>query len=254
MTRLTSLFLIVIFLVCLVLGILGGFLLKPPPIQITETPTFTPKVIDPVARILVLGVKNFEDEVLYLESVWQVTVLKTSNAAENNLEVILVARYPFSAGQGRKPWELQYLEPHPPIPFPSIYLDNLHAFELLNTNQLIKRSDFYFDEVIVVDEYAINYLLELTNLNPALPPDPPGEDTFVKPWDAPLTALDLQNKILQALCGSPHHILNRANFEHIFDLLAAHMKTTLSPEEIIAFWQVHINLPNTPTITCKIYP
>ena len=126
----------------------------------------------------------------------------------------------------------------------------INAFYLAENH---KQSESY-NEVVVLDEYAMNYVIELTNINPQLPPVPPTESTFCKPWDDPQHCHDIQHNILETLCAPPQNILEYTNFIRVFDLVSDHLKATLSQNDILDFWQINFGLDTPPTISCKIYP
>jgi hypothetical protein len=254
MSKLTSLFLIIIFFICLFVGIYLGGIVKPPdepPPPILPEPS---NGIIPIGSVLVLGVNNFEDEKIYLESIWLARISTNSDTKGNHVEVDLVGLYPLSAGQVTNPNQSQYVVPHPPINFPKAYLDDLNARELLNTVPILNRTDFFFEDVVVLDEYGMNYIIELTNINPQLPPPPPTESTFFNPWEDPQHAHDIQHNILEIICDPPQNILKYTNFTRVFDIMPHHIVSTISPDDILALWQVNINLNTPPTISCNIFP
>lgn len=254
MSKLTSLFLIIIFFICLLVGVYIGRIANPstPETIPTLTPATNPSIT--IGSILVLGMNNFEDEQIYLESAWVATINAISHDNGNQIEVVLVGLYPLSAGQLTSAKQSQYLIPHQPIVFPKAYLENLHAFELLNSIPILNRVDIFFNDVVIVDEFGMNYIIELTNTNPQLPPPPPTENTFCRPWDNPQHAQEIQHNILETLCAPPQNILEYTNFIRVFDLVPNHLVSTLSQEDILALWQVNINLNTPPSISCKIFP
>ena len=139
MTKLTSLFLIIIFFLCLLVGIGIGVSVTPPPTP-TPPPTSTPIECELLASILVLGIQDFDNEELYLESAWQVIILKTPLHEGDYIEVVMLPKYPLTPGQVTNPNHNKYLEPHDPIPFPRDYLENLYSFDLLNAIPLVNLS------------------------------------------------------------------------------------------------------------------
>jgi hypothetical protein len=251
MTKLTSLFLIIIFFLSVFIGITVGFTFKQG--QVTPTPTSTTcsVSVDTVGSLIVIGVNDFNAEEIYLESAWFVTINRTQQASEILIEVLLVSAYPLTAGQNPSPSQAQYLEEHPAIVFPREFLNNLEDSTPLQTLAIFKQP--IYQDVIVIDEYAMNYIIELTNANPVLPP--PTDTTFPKPWEDPPMALLIQHNLLQNLCSPPQNILEYQNFTQVFNLFPDHFKSTLTPEDILAFWQVYVTNQTSPvTVTCSIYP
>jgi hypothetical protein len=242
MSKLTSIFLILIFLVSLILGILLGGEVSPPDPTSTAPVPISKNIT--ISTVLVLGVNNFEDN--YLESVWIATLSRSQVNGENIIELILVSVYP---GGGLD----EFLTPHQPIPFPEAYLYNLEAFELLNSLPVLQGTDIYFQDVVVIDEFGMNYLIALNNLNPT-PEQAPFENTFILPWDDPQRSHTMQRNILETLCAPPQNLLQYENFLKVFNLSPHHLKTTLATEEIVLYWLTNINLEPPPTINCFIYP
>ena len=120
---------------------------------------------------------------------------------------------------------------------------------------MLNQTDNFFQHVIVLDEYAMNHLIALTNLNPQLPVQAPTENSFIHPWDDPQRSHEMQHNILETLCAPPQHILNYDNFLLGFTIIPAHLKTNLSNELIVESWFTKINLVTPPpTISCSIYP
>jgi hypothetical protein len=253
MTKLTSLLLIIIFFISLFVGIVIGVIVKPQDSTPTPTTKISSEPIEPIGIFLVLGVENFDDEVLSLESAWHVTINRTPLDGESYIEVVLVAKYPFAASQVTSTSQEIYLKQHPPIQFPRYYLDNLNSSELFNSIPVLNRSEIFFEHVIVLDEYAMNYIINLSNAKPQAPP-PMSETTFCKPWDDPAHALSRQRNILVNLCSHQENILEYNNFMHVFELFPSHMKSTLSQEQIMDFWQEYVQPTPRPIIECKIYP
>lgn len=251
MSKLTSLFLIIIFFICLFVGIyLGGIAKSPdePPPPILPEPS---NGIISIGSVLVLGMNDFEEEKIYLESAWLARISTISHTEGDRIEVLLVGLYPLSSGQVTNPTQTEYVVPHPPIEFPKAYLDNLSDFELLKTVPILNRTDIFFNDVVVLDEYGMNYIIELTNINPQLPPPP---STFINPWEDPQHSHDIQHNILEIICDPPQNILKYTNFTQVFDIMPNHVVSTLSPNDILALWQVYINLDTPPAISCNIYP
>jgi hypothetical protein len=253
MTRLTSLFLIIIFFLSLFIGITVGVTFKQGQKTPTPTTASSPIANETIGSLLVLGVNNFEDEEIYLESAWQVILSKTQRDGNETIDVVMVSIYPPANNKASEPNIRPYLEPHPPISFPKSYLEDLSVFNVLNRIPILNRSEIYFQDVIVIDEYAMNFIIELTNSEPVLPPDSINENSFIKPWEAPQEALDLQRNILDTLCSPPQNILSYANFIHVFSLYPEKFKTNLTIEEIIGFWQLHFDKPIPPVVNCRIY-
>jgi hypothetical protein len=253
MSKLTSLFLIVIFLICLFIGIFLAEYIDPDNLETTPTPTLTPTIppeikIDPV---LILGMTNFEDEQIFLESAWHATFSSNSRDDGYQINIDLFAIYPPSAGSMTDSNLTQYHIAHPPIVFPKAYLDNLDVREFIKTNPLLNQSDVFFEDVVVLDEYAMNYIIELTNTNPILPPT---GSSFCNPWDDPQNCHDIQHHILETLCSPPQNILRYTNFIRVFDVVPNHLKSTLSQDRILSLWQLSTNLNTPPQISCDIFP
>jgi hypothetical protein len=251
MSKLTSLFLIIIFFISLFVGIIIGVTMNEAKTTATPTQLITTPGIVQIGSVLVLGVNNIEDEIIYLESAWLASIRAKSNNEGNYIEVDLVGLYPLSVGQVTSPNQSQYTDPHPPIEFPKAYLDNLDARELLNTIPVLTWTDFYYQDVVVLDEYGMNYIIELTNINPQFPPP---HSTFINAWEDPQLAHDVQHNILETICAPPQNILAYTNFTRVFDIMPAHLVSTLSPNDILALWQVNINLNTPPTVSCSIFP
>jgi hypothetical protein len=251
MSKLTSLFLIIIFFVFLTLGIIIGGIVKPPPEE-----TITPSLPEPtngttvLFTALVLGVNNFEDENIYLKSAWVATISSISDFEGNRIEAFLVGVYPMSPEQVTTQSQRQYIVPHPPIELPKSYLDNLFDTEILKTVPVLNRTDIFYEDVVVLDEYGMNYIIELTNLNPQFPPP---LAAFTNPWENPEHAHDIQHNILESICDPPQNILQYTNFTRVFDIMPDHIVSTSSQLEIESLWQVNINLNEPPTITCNIH-
>lgn len=256
MTKLTSLFLIIIFIVSLFIGIAVGVSVKVG--QITPTPTNTkpPITSKSIGSILVLGVTNFDDEEIYLESAWVVSISKYQAVTGNLVEALVVGHYPVAPGQSQMndPNKKDLLSKHEPIVFPRAFLEDISNFNLLNSLPVIDLSNIYFQDVVIIDEYAMNYLVELAKPEPQIPPAPVTENTFVKPWNNPLAAQNVQTTLLSFLCAPPHYILRQDNFVRVFDLLPGHFKTTVSIEDVINFYRSDILESSETTINCSIIP
>jgi hypothetical protein len=254
MQKLTSLFLIIVFLIFLAIGILiGGFF---PGGDRTVTPTVEETVITviPTRTILVLGVNNFVDEEIFLESAWKVTIHQSYRRGVSYFDVVLESLYPVHSNPETYSNPDPYLTAHDPILFPRAYFENLKLFAPLYTIPAVNCSEFFFEEVIVIDEYAMNFLIELTKANPTLSPPPPTVETFQKPWDNPQASHDLQHETLITLCSPTLNILREDNFARVFDLIPEHFKTTISVEDIINFWWDNFDLPSPPSVNCQIFP
>lgn len=251
MSKLTSIILIIIFIVSLIIGITIGAIV---PDSGGETPTWQPPGPGNISTVLVLGVNNFVDPEIYLESAWLVTVSQTQRNGENFIDLVLVAIYPGTTQQFTNPGQNIYLERHNPMVFPKAFLTNLQAKELLYSLPVMVGSEIYFQDVVVLDEYAMHYLIALTNLNPVLPELGGERNAFILPWNHPKRAHTMQHNILETLCAPPQNLLKYQNFLLGFDLIPNHLKTTLNNPRIVAFWQANVNLDPLPTINCGIYP
>lgn len=257
MNKLTSLFLIAIFFLSLCAGIVIGSSIVGgggETLVATYTAVQASSTNQTLASILVLGVNGIENDVIYLESAWLITILQSEIEDQASLDVIMVALYPISSEQVSNPGQSIYVKPHEPIVFPKEYLGSMETIQLLNAVPLLNRSDIYIEEVIVVDEFAMNYIIALTNTNPDYSQAEPTENTFLKPWDDPETVLQIQHNILETLCSPPQNLLKYEHFSQVLGLSTDHYRSTLSAEEIISLWQVIINLDPPPTVECEIYP
>ena len=251
MSKLTSIILIIIFIVSLIVGILIGITVDPEPPD--PTPWQPP---DPsnISTVLVLGVNNFVDPEIYLESAWIATISQSRRNGEDFVALALVAIYPGSAQQFTDPELGEFLQPHEPMIFPKLFLSNPFARELLYSLPVMVGTEIYFQDVVVVDEVALNYLIALTNLNPVLPVQAPPDGSFLLPWDDPQRSHLMQHNILETLCAPPQNLLSYENFLQAFTLIPNHLRTTLSNPRIVAFWQSNINVDPAPTIDCGIFP
>ena len=182
------------------------------------------------------------------------TVSQSQRNGEKFVDLALVAIYPGSAQQFTNPELGEFLQPHDPMVFPKLFLSNLSAKELLHSIPVMLGTEIYYQDVVVLDEFAMNYLIALTNLNPVLPVQAPPEGSFILPWDDPPRAHLMQHNILETLCAPPQNLLRYENFLQAFNLIPNHLRTTLSNPRIAAFWQANFNLGPLPTINCGIYP
>ncbi|MEN8243015.1 MAG: hypothetical protein ABFS17_13945 [Chloroflexota bacterium] len=253
MSKLTSIILIIIFIVSLIVGVSIGLSVAPGEGSDPE-PWSTPDTPNLISTVLVLGVNNFVDPEIYLESAWIVTISQSQRSGGNFIDLTLVAIYPGNAQQFTNPEQSEFLQPHDPMAFPKLFLGNPSARELLYSLPVMVDTEIYFQDVVILDEFAMNYLIALTNLNPVLPVQPPPEGSFLLPWDDPQRAHLMQHNILETLCAPPQNLLNYENFLQAFTLIPNHLRTTLSNPRIVAFWQSNINLDPAPTINCGIYP
>ena len=134
MTKLTSVILIIIFAVSLIIGITVGISFENAKTTPTPTVWTAPQTGHSIGTLLVLGVNNFTDEEIYLESAWLVTITQSHSDGGNFLDVILVGIYPGAPGGFSNSTQSEYLQPHAPIVFPRAYLNNLNAYQMLNTD------------------------------------------------------------------------------------------------------------------------
>lgn len=254
MSKLTSLFLIIIFFISLIVGIIIGGTVTEAQTTVTPSPGKSPDPSNTIGSVLFLGASSLEDEQIYLESAWIATINTSKDVGGNKIEIVLVAIYPSPPGEITPPNQNQYTTPHQPIMFPKDYLNNPKNFEPLHAIPVLNRTDIFFEDVVIVDEYGMNYIIALTNADPQLPPPPPTEATFCQPWDDPQHAHDLQHNILETLCAPPQNITEYTNFIRMFDLIPNHLVSTYSQEEILDLWQENIKPNSPPTISCKIFP
>ena len=186
-----------------------------------------------IGTLLVLGVNNFTDEEIYLESAcgyYHPITQRGGKFPRCNLG----RHYPVAVGQFPNSPQSKYLQPHAPIVFPRDYLNNLNDFQLLNTIPKV----YEYRQLLSARDYlgrirGANYLIALTNLNPQLPVQAPTENSFIRPWNDPQRSYEMQDNILETLCAPPQHILNYDNFLLGFTIIPSLLKTTLSNELIV---------------------
>ncbi len=241
-----------LFSVFLILGVIVAKMISDgmdtPPTLPTPTPTaVSPAPKSQIPVFLVIGVNQFSSNQTYLESAWLISITPEMADGLNKLNIILVGIYPVTPEMVSNP-DLGYLaNTHAPIPI------DLQNIDSLSSMALFTGYETSWDEVIVLDEYAMNGIIHLGDRNAAHQIPTPSPNLFTKPWDSPAASFEMQSGILENLCNNPHAYLQFQTLQDILSLYPNHLQSTMEASKLSNLWQVYTNGDKT-VIYCDPYP
>jgi hypothetical protein len=223
-----TVFFIFVFSMSLFIGVSIGKMMqkeKEPSLE-EETQILTPKSLE-THKILIAGVDDLTYSQARLESVW------LAEFAEGSLEISLRPLYPVAS----TPNHYSYLIPHDPIYVSTTDLEGLRSVELLRAQNVD------WSDVIMLDEWAMDILIE-TTMDDIQSVSSPGDlvtSSLPKVWEDPNAALYLQENIVQFLCEHVGPFAKQESILYLMALIPNHIKSTLSRDDILNQWELWID-------------
>ena len=178
-------------------------------------------------QILIIGVDSLSSPLAKLESAWLVTIEEFSA----NLE--LKSYYPIPSDSNLFPYHIS----HEPI------LISTGDFEALRLNEILSKQNVYWTDVVMIDEFMLDAIVELAGTNQPTTPDP--NDTVAsslpKVWENPGTAYLQQENLLRFLCDNTNPFSNLENIMFLLSFMPDHIRSTLSTDDLMLQWQLWSN-------------
>lgn len=175
--------------------------------------------------ILIAGVETLETPRSVLESAWLLSY------QEDIMELKLTPLYPVAETAHL----FEYLGPHPPI---MVSTENLDEFKTL---PVLTGQGVSWDDVILIDEYALNMIIETTSAVPNLASPKKVAQTLEKAWIDPDKTLAQQKNIITYLCSHPKPFGNLESIQNLLNLIPNHIHTTLTEDYLLSQWQFLTN-------------
>jgi hypothetical protein len=234
MARLKNLFFLIVFVLCLYIGISIGKMMADDPLLMTETqnPFIASQVEE---KFLIAGVDDFTQPLARLESVWLVTLRADSSQIE------LLPLYPVSNAPHLK----TYLTRHDPILVPT------DDFDVLRGIEVIRKQEVDWSGMIMLDLIGLNMVVEIAGErhNPDSNHHDGKNNDLPKVWETPDIALQKQKNIITFLCGNSKPFSLHENIKYLIEFIPDHFKSTLSIEDLWQQWQLFSNI--NFNLTCQ---
>ncbi|NIW44821.1 MAG: hypothetical protein GWN14_08730 [candidate division Zixibacteria bacterium] len=238
----------ILFILSIIAGIILGKMITDGGIEPTPTPTPPQEIIPEVNdTILFIGVNSLEAETPLLEGAWLATLSMNNNHDDNIIQILLITLYPILPEHVNSLEKAYLAEPHAPIQIDPNHLEKFREIKpIFDTDQ-------EWTHIIVVDEYAMNLIISLTNPNLSLPIPAPSPNTFIKSWENPVGAYQQHRAIIKTLCEEPENFALYNTILEIVNLNNSHLKTNLTKEGLIQIWQL-VNYSVGKNVECKPFP
>jgi len=214
--------------------------LTPPPIEATEYPQLKD-------TILILGVDSLESERPLLEGAWLVTLCNKNDHDSEALHFILITLYPVIPENVTSVEQSYLTKAHAAIP---IDPNNISGLKEISPLSITTET---WSHVIILDEFAMNLIVSLTNPNIQKPYPTLSPNTFIKSWENPIKAFSQHRAILITLCEEPDTYAQFNTIQEIVRLNNRHIKTNLTDDGLINLWQL-VNFSAGKKIFCDLYP
>jgi hypothetical protein len=227
-SKLTSIILLSLFMICLCLGIGIGGIMRGGILNSKTSPTEI-SAIQPVqkTKILIIGVDTLSSPLAKLESAWLVTF------EGGSLELELKSYYPVRSDTNLYSYQI----PHQPI------LITTGNFEALRLNDIFTKQNVDWTDVVIIDEFMLDTIVELVGTNHPSPPNPnnPIAGSLTKVWEDPEGAYLQQENLLIFLCAHSSPFSNLENILSLLGFMPDHMRSTLSTDDLMIQWQLWSN-------------
>ena len=246
----------ILFIISVILGIVLGYMVlegiagsEPlePISPFTDTTSIPSTQNNNSHSILVIGVDSLAKAYPGLEGAWRITLEQSNGQSNGVLHFDISTLYPVTKNSVLSTRHGQFSVPHDKI---VIDPNNLAALTELEP---ISYSREDWDDIILLDEVVVNFLISLQNPNIQRPIPTPHPSVFIKPWEDPEGAFDQQRAILTTLCDHPEPLSQPALILEIIEMTGVHLKSTLDKDGLRGLWQV-INYTGDKQVVCSFYP
>ncbi len=221
---LIGIILLSLFMICLCVGISIGGITRDGIVKSKTNPTETsPPQSVQKTQILIIGVDTLSSPLAKLESIWLVTF------EGGSLELELKSYYPVRSETSLFPYQISHQ--------PSLITTG--DFETLRLNEILTKQNADWTDVIMIDEFLMDAIVELAGTNQPYTPDPNNTiaGSLIKVWEDPETAYIQQENLILFLCNHSSPFSNLENIMFLLDFMPDHIRSSLSTENLMIQWQ-----------------